>query len=406
MTDKQQEQAPINPEEEENFEAEEENGPEIVIQQGEDGEEEDMFGEEEDINVEDQSVKSYFEHKDPVYCTAFAQKKLSNGCIAFASGGGDDTAVLYHIKVTPEGIQDAAKFVLKGHVDSVSCLSFSADGSILATADVSGLVKTWDTLTGKLLADCIGPTKEIRWLNFHPSLPACLAGDEDGMAWFWNAKTGKCAKVYVGHSDVNSCGSFRADGSEIWTASYDGSLRVWSPRTGQTTAKLEGIQFHQDQITTGQSSPTGILVATGDASGVVYVSRFDDVKILGKIDTGANEILGIRFSPDCAWIAIASFGGNLIICDSNEFKIRHVLEHPDCVICLRWHPTKPYVITGCGDGSVRVWDIRNASLIREFTGNKRDVHALDVHLVDPAKSDLLILTSSEDKSVRLFSFVE
>lgn len=405
MSNKEEQQETNKNEEEELFEAEEEKGPEIVIDQQPLGEEEDFF-EEEDIFVVDQSIKSFFEHKDPVYSTAFAQKTLSNGCIAFASGGGDDTAVLYHIKKTQDCVEEVAKFVLKGHVDSVSCLSFSADGTILATADVSGLVKTWDTLTGKPLADLIGPTKEIRWINFHPSLPACLAGDEDGMAWFWNAKTGKCAKVYVGHSDVNSCGSFRADGSEIWTASYDCSLRVWSPRTGQTTAKLEGITFHQEQITAGSSSPTGILVATGDANGVVFVSRFDDVKILGKIDTGNNEVLSIQFSPDCAWIAIASFGCTLSICDSNEFKIRHVLEHPDRVICVKWHPTKPYVITGCGDGAVRVWDIRNASLVRQFTGNKREIHALDVRLVDNSKTDLLILTSSEDKSVRLFSFVE
>ena len=358
--------------------------------------------EEEEAPIDDCASEIFTEHTDSVYCCAFAKKLLSNGAIAFASGGGDDKGVLYQIQAD----KDPVKFQLTGHKDSVSCLAFSADGTILATGGMDGVVLTWDTLTGQKLAELTGPTDSINWINFHPSLPAVLAGDNTGMVWFWNAKTGKCAKVYVGHSMPSTCGSFRADGSEIWTASEDQTLRIWAPRTGATTHTLSGIQFHQAPITVGESSPTGILVATGDITGIVKIARFDDVKILGQVDAGENSVEAIHFSPDQKWIGVASMGGTLSIWDANEFKMRHALLHPAGVTSFKWHPSRPFVITGCCDGAVRVWDIRNGECLATLTGNQDVVTDIDVRLVDGSKSDLLIVTSSEDQSVRLFSFVE
>jgi ribosome assembly protein SQT1 len=369
---------------------------EILFEENPDG------GEEEEDFVENCASEVFYEHKDSVYCCAFSKKTLSNGAIAFASGGGDEKGVLYHIFAD----KDPVKFQLLGHKDTVSCLAFSGDGTILATGGMDGLVLTWDTLTGKKLAELTGPTDSINWINFHPTLPACLAGDNTGMVWFWNAKTGKCAKVYVGHSMPTTCGSFRADGSEIWTASEDKTLRIWGPRTGATTHILNDITFHQAPITAGASSPTGILVATGDLTGIVKIARFDDVKILGQIDSGENSVEAVQFSPDTAWIGIASMGGTLSIWDANEFKMRHALLHPAGVTSFKWHPTRPFVVTGCADGAVRVWDIRSGKMLACLTGNKNVITDIDVRLVDGSKTDILIVTSSEDHTVRLFSFVE
>jgi len=355
---------------------------------------------EEEENVDDQAQEVFVEHREAVYCVSFSPKTLSNGCVAFASGGGDDIAVLYHIS----GNQPPVTFKLTSHTDSINVVSFSPDGTILATGGLDGKVCTWDTTNGALICDLAGPTDSIEWVNWHPTIPALLAGDRAGMIWLWNGKTGKCVKVFSCHGGAVTCGGFRANGAEIWSAGEDSTLKIWSPRTGQSTSTVHGLEFHGDPITAGHSNQN--LIVTGDITGIVHITRFDDSKVLGQSDTGEHSIEAIQFSPDGKWFAVASMGGTLSIWDPNTFKSRHALVHPDGVTCFKWHPTRPFVISGCSDGNVRIWDIRNGSLLSTLTGHEDVITSIDIHLVEGSQSDLLIVTASDDATVRMFSFIE
>lgn len=184
---------------------------------------------------------------------------------------------------------------------------------------------------GSQIAKLTGPTDSLEWVSWHPGIPALLGGDRAGMMWLWNAQTAKCAKVYSGHQGPVTCGGFKSDGSIIWSASEDTSLRIWSPRTAQTTTTLHGVTFHHEPIINGCCSPNGMLLATGDISGIVKVVRFEDGKILGQLDTGANTIEAVWFSPDNNWIAIASMGGAVTVWSCVNLKIRHAMSHPEGV---------------------------------------------------------------------------
>ena len=368
-------------------------------------EEEEIDDEEEDEAHDDTSVHTFTEHEDAVYCVAFCRKILminrnnaQTPCIAFASGGGDDKAVLYHLidGEEPEMIN------LKGHTDSISCLCFSADGSMLVTGGLDGILIVWDSIDGHEISRLTGPTGDIEWVNWHPSLPAVLCGDATGLTWLFSAKIGKCVKVYSTHIESVTCGGFRSDGSEIWTAGKDKHLRIWAPKSGQATTVLHGsVQFHRDEITTGCNNRNGAIIATGDASGIVKLMQCDTGKVIGQLDTGENSIEKIEFSYDDKYIAVASMGGTVTIWNPNDLKIRHALQHPKGVTSLSWHPKMPYVISSCADGAVRVWDARNGELISEMYGHGDVITGLDTFYDG---SVLLIVTSSDDTSVKLWVF--
>ena len=398
MTQKPEEEtATPGPAEEEDI-PEQSDKCEIVID-----EEEEKPGEEEDgEQITDAADMVFTEHTDATYCVAFRQQPLPDGCAVFASGGGDDTAFLYHVN---DGV-DPKTIKLTGHTDSINAISFSPDGSILATGGLDGVVLTWDPATGEKIAALTGPTDSIEWLGWHPSLPAVLAGDRAGLTWLWNARTGKCAKVYSNHQGPVTAGGFRPNGAEIWTAGEDMILRVWSPKTGQPTLSVKGVMFHQEPITTGSTSPNGAVIATGDMSGIVKLTKFDDGRGLGQLDAGENSIEGVMFSPDGRWIAVASMGGAATVWNPNDLKMRCALTHPAGVTCMRWHPKQPLLVTGCVDGAVRVWDVRNGEMLCQLPGHEDVITSVAVKLVEGSDTDLLIVTSSDDSSVRLWSYVE
>lgn len=54
-----------------------------------------------------------------------------------------------------------------------------------------------------------------------------------------------CCQVLSGHSADVTCGGFTPDGRTIYTGSMDGSLRLWSPKTGECTATVQNHPFHE-----------------------------------------------------------------------------------------------------------------------------------------------------------------
>jgi WD40 repeat protein len=136
------------------------------------------------------------------------------------------------------------------------------------------------------------------------------------------------------------------------------------------------------------------------------VVSFGEVKVLGSLDAGENSVECIAFAPDNKWIAVASMGGMATVWSPIDFKLRHAMAHPAGVLAVKWHPSRHYIVTACADGAVRVWDIRNGALLSEMPEHEDVITAIDVRPVDGADGELMIVSASDDGTVRLCSFVE
>jgi WD40 repeat protein len=148
------------------------------------------------------------------------------------------------------------------------------------------------------------------------------------------------------------------------------------------------------------------LIATGDVSGIVKIVKFDETQVLGSMDAGEHSLEGVCFSPDSKWVAVASMGGAATIWNHVDFQMRHALAHPEGVTGVKWHPKRPFVVTACCDGAVRVWDARNGEKLAELPGHGDVITAIDVRGAETAEGDVFIITASDDRTVKLWSFVE
>ena len=70
------------------------------------------------------------------------------------------------------------------------------------------------------------------------------------------------------------------------------------------------------------------------------------------------EARGVSYSADGRFVASAGFDKNIIISDTqdeNELQVVKTLKHDDKVVCVRWHPYLPLLISTSADKSARIW---------------------------------------------------
>lgn len=231
---------------------------------------------ENTMELADDSVQGFFDHREPVY--AIAMHPTSNGIIV--SGGGDDKSYLWRCD-TGEMMK-----CLDGHTDSVTAVAFSCDGKYVASAAMDGKVRVWNAETGDFCVSVDGPD-EIIWIDWHPKGNILLAGANDSTIWMWASKqncsgicvtgdsqcfivpSGKFMNIFNGHAGPVTAGCFTPDGKKIVSTSEDSSFIIWDPKSAAAEFRLSGddARFHAEVITSVCVNKDSTLAITGDATG-------------------------------------------------------------------------------------------------------------------------------------------
>ncbi|KAH9861462.1 hypothetical protein J1614_011209 [Plenodomus biglobosus] len=285
-----------------------EEAEEIVEDDGDvpmDSDDEDDDGVQMTINLQNDSVAHFDEHKDSIFC--IAQHPVHPEIIA--TGGGDDTG--YIVDISPaaaaqpssdgqpterEGLKSI--FTLDGHKDSINAITFTEPkGQFVATAGLDGKLRVWQGVPEgtkwRYLAEA-SEVEEINWLiaNPSPEHPNVVAlGANDGSVWVYQISTDKgnelqVLQAYYLHTETCTAGTWSPDGSLLATVSEDSSLYVWdvfgdaasqgltSTTDAQTVVGLTGVD-ERFRVEGGLYSvgipPSGAFVAVGGPEGQIRI---------------------------------------------------------------------------------------------------------------------------------------
>lgn len=123
-----------------------------------------------------------------------------------ASGGEDDHAYVWDRK--------DGSTILKcdGFKDSVTQVAFNHDGSYLAAADMSGVVKVWKMACKEMVWEF--ETSDILWMGWHPKGNVLFATTADSELWMWKIPNGD-SKIYPGHGEKAECAEIMPDGKSL-----------------------------------------------------------------------------------------------------------------------------------------------------------------------------------------------
>jgi WD40 repeat protein len=377
----------------------------------------------------DMSKAKIVSHMDAVYTVACS---VENGRLSILSGGGDDKVFLHRVSGgSPATATSVASHQLAYHyTDTVSCVAFnlayvSEDPKktprLAAVGCYDGAIVLYDPDTAEQKLKLEGPS-DVEWLSFHPKGGSVLlAGSGDGTVWMFHIPLNRCLQVFVGHEQAVTAGCFSPDGKWALSASADGTVRIWAPKTGMNK---HVFRLGEAGLTcmANNGGSDGMLVIVGGEDGQAHVCHVGTKKVVAslrhfeapaKIPGDEDEEMEYAMSVEAVgfcpaqpdWCATGGVDGRLKIWDlSKDGQCRQVCkpegEGTDSITRLCWHPSLPIVFTTTIGGKVLVWDARNGSLLQTLTGHTDVINDMDIQFMDTGAA--VIVSAGDDKTVRAF----
>lgn len=174
----------------------------------------------------------------------------------------------------------------EGHVREVFACSFHPDGSLLGTGGLDGLCRVWDLRSGRAIASLQGHLQGIFSMDWSPNGHQLATGSGDNSIKIWDLRkperelftipahsklvsdvhfvrgtdASKLAQPVMDENDQNPlvldiCGTL------LVSASYDGTVKVWSSDNWVLAKTLRG---HTDKVMSCDISMSGeIIVSSG-----------------------------------------------------------------------------------------------------------------------------------------------
>jgi WD40 repeat protein len=257
---------------------------------------------------------------------------------------------------------------LPGHEFHSIPVAYSRDGR-LATGTQRDGVKLWDPRTETLLLPIPGHEEPVSAVAFSPDDDGrwIASASYDGTVKLWNSKTGARVQSFdlrlTGNVEcvaVNRSGQLAASGE-------DKTVHVWDATSGRELLSLRG---HTRKVGCVAFSPDGHrLVSAGSDRTIRFWDatplRGDEVQETLTFDKHSNEVRTVAISPDGQeQIASAGMDGVVKIWDARTDRVsgefsdhRDSTGHPSIIFCVAWHP-KGHLVASAGLDAVRVWDAR------------------------------------------------
>lgn len=231
---------------------------------------------------------------------------------------------------------------LTGHEDQVFGLAFSPNGEFLATASYGEkATRLWSTASGQLIGalDGIAPA-------FSPDGNVLLTVSNKTVK-LWNP-TGKLKLTLTGHERSITSATFSPDGTQIATGSADGTVKVWTTNTGQTSVTLP----------------------------VWRVKKIPRYRIISRAFDIPVEVY-VKFSPDQRTVLTNTYweDSSAKLWDVVLGSLKAELGGPTIQVIYdtkvagvtkaAFSPNGKFIVTQ-STGTVRLWDAATGTLIEEF----------------------------------------
>jgi WD40 repeat protein len=252
----------------------------------------------------------------------------------------------------------------------VWAVALSPDGTHVATGDMRGRARIWNVRT-RSSVDLNGHSGAIESVAFSPNGRLLVTASDDETAAIWDAGTGRQLAELRGHNGIVHSAAFAADGKTIVTGGEDGTIRIWSttadpvlvdlPR--QNRQRLHDVAFDQ--------SGERVVTASEDRTARIWgLQRGRVLHVLGHGRRVGDWVESAQFSRDGRLVLTAGADGTAKVWESSSGALLSTLRRPveTPLLDAAFSPDGQLVAAAGQAGAkgspvVRVWRWRQRKLV-------------------------------------------
>ncbi|WP_435011406.1 protein kinase domain-containing protein [Tundrisphaera lichenicola] len=305
----------------------------------------------------------------------------------------------------------------------VTTLAFSPDGKSLVTGDSNGLVRDWDSKTGKAIGEFPSNVGFVAKVGHHPDSEtiAIIADNEDAIR-LWNRAPRHDLPTILDHGDEIWGLTFADSGRTLISAGNDDQVQAWDVASGSILGRLKGeilqsavavagpgegqplafadydgvVNVHSTDLANGPSlfrfdhlkgkrlralawSPDAkYLVASGNDPRLLVATWEGNAPTSRIIETPYLENYGLAFAPDGKALAIGCHDQLISIRAVPGFHRRATLAARAPVSCVAFSPDGKTLVSGDSEGGLQFWNAAEETLreTRERVSDKGGVWTL------------------------------
>ncbi|MDG2126952.1 MAG: hypothetical protein P8K08_03090 [Fuerstiella sp.] len=292
---------------------------------------------------------------------------------------------IYHVptgqivtRLTDPALQNQADDSRPGvaHLDFVQSLAFNRDENMLASGGFR-TVKLWRRPKDVFRLKLEVPGETLAAVAVSPDRETLAMGTGNEIR-LWDVASGNPVRTLQGHQATVTGLRFDVDGTRLFSASLDKSVRVWSLESGELVGRLDAPSaVNAVELVAAADGKADPLVAIGDDKLVrVYNTPTLPVTI-PNVPAGPTAA---AVTTDHSLIAVVGADGIVRVLDSagavsKEWKvpgapITNLVFHP-----LAARPKEntaepvPVIATAGTDGAVRLWNYATGEPIDSFHGS-------------------------------------
>lgn len=312
-------------------------------------------------------------HTRGITCVKFSPDKS-----LLATASADASIKIYTV---PDQLTPNTPFkllrTLRSHKAGVNAISWSPIGPpyILVSASDDKSMLLWDPLSSDFPippSPMMGHSNYVYSLAFSPKGNMLVSGSYDEAVFLWDVRSARVMRQLPAHSDPVSGVDFIRDGTMVCSCASDGLIRIWDSGTGQCLKTL--VDEDRKAVTSVRFTPNGRFVVAWTLDSCIRLWRYLGEAACVKTYKGH---VNNRYS----------LGG--VIGDYSAFDEETGLDKIEA-----------FLASGSEDGDVVVWDINSKDVLWRGVGHSDVVLSLDFARAKDGRG--LLVSVGKDRELRVW----
>jgi WD40 repeat protein len=242
---------------------------------------------------------------------------------------------------------------------------------------------TTDNIAGQVLKTFGNPDYSVGSITFSQDGSLIASGGNDNAAKIWNVATGEQISS-VGHSKAVSCVRFSPSGKFLLSTALDGSVKYSKIEDGETIKNFNLSNNARVYSAAFAPNEKEVIVGTSYSRSLPANVVIIDIEkeVIGTYAGHKGTIYSVAFSRDGQKFLTGSENTTAILWDTKtKTPIRTLQGHAGSITHVEFSSNEKWILTSSGynnDQTARLWNVQTGVEIRSF-GIRRANSSIIIH---------------------------